>query len=105
LNGANINAQNNEGYTPLCEATARLSPKIKKTESINNLLTEGADPNIANNNGETPLHVAAIKGTVSVIRLLLAAGADPSRIDKQGKTPKEEAIYWDYHEAAACFGK
>ena len=39
------------------------------------LLVGGAQPNMANNNGKTPLLYAAHKGHISVVQLLLLRGA------------------------------
>ncbi|CAB1328690.1 unnamed protein product, partial [Coregonus sp. 'balchen'] len=40
-----------------------------------------------NHNGETPLHLAAIKGDVETVKELLDQGADPNLKDKAGWTP------------------
>jgi ankyrin repeat protein len=42
---------------------------------------------VADSNGETPLHWAVRKHNVPSVRLLLAAGADPNVKDKKGRTP------------------
>ncbi|XP_043104351.1 BRCA1-associated RING domain protein 1 [Puntigrus tetrazona] len=44
-----------------------------------------------NHNGETPLHLAAVKGDVEEVRKLLAQGADPNLKDNAGWTPLHEA--------------
>lgn len=49
------------------------SPKVTKV-----LLDAGADPNIGNDDGETPLHLAVLLGKVETAKLLLEAGADPN---------------------------
>lgn len=46
--GADINIQNEEGYTPLMKAIYRENP-----ETVKLLLDNGADVNIKTNNGET----------------------------------------------------
>ena len=51
------------------------------------LLDAGADPNLANKDGETPLYRASGKGHAEVAKLLLEAGADPILADKDGRTP------------------
>jgi hypothetical protein len=51
------------------------------------LLERGADPNAKNKDGKTPLHVAAIRGSVDVARLLLQYGVDPNVQDERGRTP------------------
>lgn len=47
------------------------------TECAIMLLKSGAQPNVARNDGETPLHIAARNPLSSMIRLLLSEGADP----------------------------
>jgi ankyrin repeat protein len=54
-------------------------------------LERGADPNIQNRFGDTPLHKAALRGHVDVVKLLLVYGADPTVEDKVGKTPLDLA--------------
>ncbi|XP_060784990.1 BRCA1-associated RING domain protein 1 isoform X2 [Neoarius graeffei] len=44
-----------------------------------------------NHKGETPLHLAAIKGDVEVTKALLEQGADPNLKDHAGWTPLHEA--------------
>jgi ankyrin repeat protein len=53
------------------------------------LLEHGADPNIKNKDGITPLHWAVFKSGVhvEVVKLLLEHGADPNIQNKKGRTP------------------
>ena len=51
------------------------------------LIETGADPNIANARGQTPLHSAAWSSSVDVVNALLAAGSDPLHRDNRGRTP------------------
>ena len=46
-----------------------------------------ANPNIADNNGRTPLIVASKKGNDGIVSTLLQAGADPNIADYNGRTP------------------
>ena len=51
------------------------------------LLDAGADPNMADSNGETPLHEASRMGYKEKARLLLDAGAEPNKANGRGETP------------------
>lgn len=43
-------------------------------------------------NGNTPLHVAALRGEAVAVRLLLEAGADPNAVGERGCTPLHHAL-------------
>ena len=68
--GADVNAQNNSGYTPLHRATNG------NTEIAQALITAGADVNAKDEFGYTPLHWTAIYGYTETVRALITAGAD-----------------------------
>lgn len=50
------------------------------------------DLNKKNKNGETPLHVACIKGDIEKVREFLTGGAEPNTQDNNGWTPLHEAV-------------
>ncbi len=52
-------------------------------------LEEGADPNMVDELGNTPLHLAVRGKSSKVVQMLLSAGADPQAVDAAGKTPRE----------------
>ena len=56
------------------------------------LLEAGADRNPKNNDGKTPLHIAAEMNNVALARKLLEAGADINPNDKGGNTPLIAAV-------------
>ena len=65
------------------------------------LLSAGADPNIPDRDGWTPLHSCAFYRLPQLIPALLAAGADRNRQDNQGNTPADIARskrYPDIHD-------
>ena len=86
LAGANANAKNGQGQTPLHFAAQRGEVRI-----VGNMLNRGGKPNIADNDGLTPLHYAALAGHARVMEQLIKRGADPSLKDKNGNTPEELA--------------
>jgi ankyrin repeat protein len=65
-----VNAQDNEGATPISTACGA-APDDKVLQVVQLLLDFGADPTITNKNGVGPLHRAAGEGHVDVIALLL----------------------------------
>ena len=51
------------------------------------LIKRGGDVNARAENGQTPLHVAAMESRPAMVRSLLKAGADPALKDSFEKTP------------------
>ena len=72
--GADLNAGDKEGNTPLHHATAGY-----RYVSAQLLVQHGADPNARNNEGKTPADLANCLGRQRVFKRLLAAGAGPWR--------------------------
>ena len=84
--GANVNARDAKGMTPLVSAV-----NANFVEGVELLLTKGARLNDSNNAGETPLITAVHNRNIAVMRLLLKAGADPDRADNSGRSAKDYA--------------
>lgn len=74
--GVDVNARDDEGFTPLHFASQRESAEVVRL-----VLDAGADVNIVSNNGTTPIY-NAIRNTspagAQIVRLLLEKGADPT---------------------------
>ena len=72
--GADINARNQLGHTPLCIAIFN-----NELLAVNILLAEGADPNIPDKDGSTALDFAVLRMSASMVDDLLAHGANPDK--------------------------
>jgi ankyrin repeat protein len=77
--GANVNARNNWGQTPLHNANGVFGQDF---DLIKRLIAKGADVNAQGNRGDTPLEWAAARGNVKVAKLLIESGADLNAHDK-----------------------
>lgn len=107
--GANINATNDQGKTPLYVAIesiqrhsfrqSRLSGSEKSYVKL--LLEIGANPNISDNKGNTPLHATIPVRFYELSRLLLEHGANSELPDSKGESAYELAQYYFIHQKAA----
>jgi len=116
--GANVNAASKKGFTPLLFGTmkndsASIRHLIKagadanyalpdedktkvlvvagayhSTEAAIALLDGGANPNVADRTGKTPLHLAAQSGALDLVKKLISKGADLNA--KTAKSPSSE---------------
>ena len=84
--GANVNARNARGETPL-----QLASNMGFVEGIEALLGLGAKVDEPNQTGETPLIAAVHRKDAEMARLLLKAGADYKRSDNSGRSALDYA--------------
>jgi hypothetical protein len=80
--GADVNATDRHGYTPLMYAVGWKRPGIARL-----LIEAGASVAATNSSGSTPLHIAAGQGGKAVVELLLDHGAPVDARDNRGSTP------------------
>lgn len=82
-NGTDVNGVGLYGSTPLSTAVAVLDRAI-----VTMLLQCGADVNIGDELGRSPLMAAILKlAEIGLLRLLLDAGADANIVDSRGLSP------------------
>ena len=87
---ADINARDGGGWTSLHMASAR--HHFKGSSVVRLLLEHGADTNVQNRHGRTPLHFASFSGAVEVVPLLLEHGANVEVKGDDGMTALQEAV-------------
>ncbi len=89
--GADVNAANASGITPLIRAAGDLP---NNAAAVAMLLEKGANVEAQNNRGETALYRAVVEGKEDAIRLLLARKANPNAKAHDGSTPLLAAVIY-----------
>ncbi|HEX2752033.1 MAG TPA: ankyrin repeat domain-containing protein, partial [Alphaproteobacteria bacterium] len=81
--GARVNLVDNNKQTPLFDALAAPQP----SRVLNALFKAGADADLPDKDGRIPLHDAAEKASLFLVRRLLQHTENPNRPDKKGTQP------------------
>jgi len=84
--GADVNAVDNNGRSPILIAT-----RYGNVEILKYLIVSGGILHHSCGNGKTPLHVAVTENNIECLELLLNYGADLSVRDKHDKVPSDYA--------------
>ena len=88
------------------ENTMVLAAKGGNISVVRMLLDAGADPNMKNSKGCTPLFMSASEGHLGITKLLLQRGAQPNIANRSGFTPLHQAAcYGDIDVAKELFEK
>ena len=95
-NGADINAKNGLGWTPL-HAAIRSNHK----DIVELLISKGADVNAKDNNGQTPLHFAVESGQNDIIQILITKNANINETDNNGDNALSLATKTEQNAIAA----
>jgi hypothetical protein len=91
--GANCRARNRRGAEPLhYAADANHWDPAAQAETIEYLVSVGADPNALDSSGVAPLHRAIRTRSLAAVRALVDAGADPRQPNKSGSMPLHLAV-------------
>ncbi|GAQ85458.1 hypothetical protein KFL_002360100 [Klebsormidium nitens] len=85
--GANLDAKDLEGRTPLHDALEVQDPNDPAFRNVEYLLGLGARPNSVDKQGKTPLHIAAERHEYVRCKELLRWKANVNARDRSGRTP------------------
>ncbi len=88
--GATIDLQAPDGMSALLAATA-FARTTREIAGIELLLARGADPNLANSEGNDPLMMTARHALIEAVIVLVKVGADPKRANRFGTTALMQA--------------
>ncbi|PLN84302.1 ankyrin repeat-containing domain protein [Aspergillus taichungensis] len=96
LYGVSADVRDRTGRTPLSwiasyDLAARPDNRSVPEQFVRFLLEKGADPNLGDQHGETPLHWAAKAGDDCMVDLLLQNGVHSDLADRRGRTPLSRA--------------
>lgn len=86
----NVNSQNLFGETPLMLLCR--SSHMSNLSRIQYLVEKGANVDVKDVIGQTPLIAACMKGNKNMAKILLGAGADPNATDERSLSPLLAAI-------------
>lgn len=87
LHGADLEAHNKDGLTPLHWTAGR-----PYTEYVQELIQAGAQPHARDKRGQIPLHKVGAHDNVNIARALIQAGSEINIEDTNGHTPLYSAI-------------
>jgi ankyrin repeat protein len=95
----NISADNQMKVRPIHSAAAHRDAEVS-LQMVKALIEVGAEVNVAQHGGWTPLHQAADHGHHEQVQLLLDAGADPGLKSMDGRVPADMAREKSFNQLA-----
>ncbi|MEQ8169621.1 MAG: ankyrin repeat domain-containing protein [Candidatus Eremiobacterota bacterium] len=104
-NGADINAANIYGDTPLHYLAGYCDYNPDRLDTARFLIEHGASVNLQDREGNTPLHKAAENGFYSLADLLIKKGAIIDMRNFYGYTPLDLAILWGREDTVRLLQK
>ncbi|MGD9583098.1 MAG: ankyrin repeat domain-containing protein [Lysobacterales bacterium] len=105
--GADVNARDQDGASALLLLLGgRVDAGLPAANPglpvlVQRLLLRGADGDIQDRRGVSPLHAAAMHGLIEITELLLTHGVDPRRRDALGRNAYDVAVLLGYVDLAA----
>eukprot|EP00949_MAST-11_sp_MAST-11-sp1_P002280 g2280.t1 len=100
MKGASVHVIANDGSTPLHCCCFGAAPSDERNKCAEYLIFHGAHLDATDNQGKTPCHLAAARGSCGIIRLLGDNDADIiGATDKEGNTPLHTACIGRQREA------
>ena len=87
-----VDAQNNRKCTPLYQA---INDNVDR-ELVAALLEAGADPNLADRDGRTPLHRGMNNGNIEIVEALIERGANQMARTSEGQIPFHVAVQYGH---------
>ncbi len=98
--GADLALANRDGMTALHYLVLMYVEEPALLETLQAFMANGADPDVSNGDGTTPLMLAAQRDRLQVATYLLSAGADPKATAKDGRTALSIALERGHAEMA-----
>ena len=96
--GARVDARNLEGSTSLLYIYSSSVSKMPHLACSHRLIKAGANLNIQDNFGATPLYYTSQFGKTLGLQLLLKNGAETDKPDFKGETPLTVSVQANHHE-------